>query len=331
MHGTYDVVSTNSKPSKKTELNLVLNSQVAQALTVIGDRWAFLIIRDLYLGARKFEELRKRSGAARGTLSLRLRNLIQNGIIYKKSYQNKPLRYEYRLTDKGLDLYPLVLVTWNWETKWGDSSDLPPKLVHNTCGKSISPNYCCSHCHVELKLHDVSFTTNKNAVSVKKIPPRFQRRSKTKNENHPDVDRRFFHVIDIIGDRWIGLIIASMYFGVRRFDDIVSAIDIATNILSNRLKVLLKVGVIVRKSYQNTPVRYEYRLSEKGQELYPTAITIHEWANKWLLDSSEQFLKLQHILCNTSLVPELLCSECEEPLRPRDITFNHEIKQYHTS
>ncbi len=104
----------NDKAKPAIDPGLILNSQVAQALTVIGDRWAFMVIRDVYLGVRQFEELRRRGNAARGTLTSRLKKLVQHGILYKNPYQTSPIRYEYRLTDKGLDLYPVVLTMWQW-------------------------------------------------------------------------------------------------------------------------------------------------------------------------------------------------------------------------
>lgn len=318
-----------AKSRRKVEPAVVLNSQVARALSVIGDRWAFLIIRDVYLGVRQFEELRKRTGAARGTLSSRLHGLVDNGILYRNPYQTAPLRYEYRLTDKGMDLYPLVLATWNWETKWGDGENLPPELIHTTCGNSLRPIYRCGHCCEEIALLGVTYEQGANSLSAKKIPPRFQRRSKSKEGSHPDVDRRFFHVVDVLGDRWTALVVACSYFGVTRFDDIVHSIGIATNILSDRLKVLLNVGVLVRKPYQENPIRYEYRLSEKGHELYPTAVAMHEWASKWLLSKGEQPLKLRHRKCDKPLKPEIVCNHCEKELVPGEVMFQHSFEQQH--
>ena len=306
---------------------MVLNSPVARTLEVIGDRWAFLIIRDVYLGVRQFEELRKRTGAARGTLSSRLRTLVKSGILYRNPYQRTPPRYEYRLTDKGFDLYPLVLATWNWETKWGDGENLPPELIHKTCGESLRPSYRCAHCHEEITLLGVTYSPGRAVLSTKKIPPRFQRRSKSKEDNHPDVDRRFFHAVDVLGDRWTGLVVACTYFGITRFDDIVQSIGIATNILSDRLKMLLNVGVVVRRPYQEKPVRYEYRLSEKGRELYPTAVAMHEWAKKWLMDGDDRPLKLRHRKCNKPLRPELVCNYCDKALKPGDVTFERDLEQ----
>ena len=301
--------------------NLILNSQVAQALTVIGDRWAFLIIRDIYQGVRQFEELRRLSGAARGTLTSRLKSLVKSGILYKNPYRDSPVRYEYRLTDKGLDLYPVVLTVWSWETKWGEGEHIPPELHHKICGQSMFPLFRCRHCHVPLKIHDVSFTAGRNVAIAKRVPPRFQRRSKSRDTADSNVDQRFFHYLDIIGDRWTALVVAAAFFGLQRYDDILNSIGIATNILSDRLKLLVRVGVLERRPYQNKPVRYEYHLSDKGRDLYDSTVAMHEWANRWLIGKGEQPLKLHHKLCGNQFESELVCSECNQTLVASDVAY----------
>jgi len=310
---------------KKLDPNLILNSQVAQALTVIGDRWAFMIIRDVYLGVRQFEELRRRSDAARGTLTSRLKRLVQHGILYKNPYQNSPVRYEYRLTDKGLDLYPIVLTMWAWETKWGQGRYLPPELIHNDCGQSLRPLFRCRSCHLEIMPQDVVFTPGRSASLAKKVPARFQRRSKSKDENKRSEES--FTIFSVIGDRWTSLVIAAAFFGLQRYDEIVSSIGIATNILADRLKVLVNVGVLVRRPYQERPVRYEYHLSDKGRDLYANTVAMHEWANRWLIDKGKEPLRLRHAPCNKPFRSELVCSACEKPLKAADVSYDRELRQ----
>ncbi len=301
---------------------LVLNSQVAAALAVIGDRWAILILRDVYLGIRQFEDLRKNTGAARGTLSSRLRKLVENGILYRKPYQGTPLRYEYRLTDKGLGLYPLVLLAWRWETTWGDREDLPLELTHRLCGRCMRPSYRCRHCDEEIDVNAVTVAVRPGRGPARKVPPRSQRRSRAIDDSDPDVDRRFFHVSGVLGDRWTALTVTAAFLGVRRFDDFANAIGIATNILSDRLKTLLAVDVLQREPYQENPIRYEYRLSRKGQDLYPLIVALHEWADRWLVGDREQLQILKHSICNKRLAPAMVCGACDAPLRPGDVSFD---------
>ncbi|MEJ2604322.1 MAG: helix-turn-helix domain-containing protein [Gammaproteobacteria bacterium] len=309
---------------KPVEQDLILTSQVAQALAVIGDRWAMLIIRDVFLGFRRFEDLRQRSGAARGTLASRLKRLVDNGILYKNPYQLSPPRHEYRLTDKGLDLYPILLAIWRWDTEWGDDKELPPALIHAPCGKSMKPVFVCRECGEPINLYDVRFIAGEADSKAAPVPPRFQRRSKGRGKSEDAADERFFHTLDIIGDRWTGLVTAAAYFGLSRYDDIARGIGIATNILSDRLKLLVRHGVMERRAYQKRPVRYEYRLTQKGMDLYLVAVTMHEWANRWILDRDRRPLRLMHKPCGEPMVTRAVCSECGEGLRAEDVSFDRD-------
>ena len=108
---------------------------VARTVSVIGDRWTLLILRDCFLRVRRFEEFQARLGVTRPILASRLRKLVKDFVLAKVPYQERPLRYEYRLTQKGLDLYPIVMSI----VHWGD--------VH-MAGKKGRP---LLHQHVELR------------------------------------------------------------------------------------------------------------------------------------------------------------------------------------
>ncbi|WP_405221472.1 winged helix-turn-helix transcriptional regulator [Lentisalinibacter sediminis] len=310
--------------SGKAEQDLILNSQVAQALAVIGDRWAMLVIRDVFLGFRRFEDLRHRSGAARGTLASRLKRLVENGILYRNPYQMSPPRYEYRLTDKGLDLYPVILSVWNWDTRWGFGGESHPELVHKHCGHAMQAEFRCSACAEPITMYSVRFEPGAPDSKGAAVPARFQRRSKKDSKSSQAADQRFFHTLDVIGDRWTGLVTAAAYFGLRRYDDIAKGIGIATNILSDRLKLLVHHGIMERKAYQKRPVRYEYRLTEKGMDLYLVALTMHEWANRWIVAPDRRPLELIHRPCGEPLVSAMVCSECGEALKPEDVDFDRD-------
>jgi len=300
---------------------LILDSQVARGLAVIGDRWAYVIIRDICLGVRRFEDFRRRNDIVRGTLSARLKSLVDSGILHRHAYQETPQRFEYRLTPKGLDLYPVILMAWEWETKWGRGAFLPPALVHRSCGKSMRPRLRCAECHRDIAPHDVRYAAGNSARPAHKVPPRFQRRSKSRPARGDADESSSFTILDVVGDRWTALVIAAAFFGVRRYDDIAESIGIATNILADRLKLLVDVGVLERLPYQERPLRHEYRLSAMGKDLYAHTVAIHEWADRWLLGPGESPLKLEHLPCGSPLVSEVVCSECGEVLQPQDVSY----------
>lgn len=304
---------------------LIPKSQVAQALSVLGDRWAFMVIRDVYLGRRRFEELRKQSGAARGTLASRLKRLVKHGILRRVPYQASPLRHEYRLTDKGLHLYPIVVTMWAWETKWGAGRFLPPELIHEVCGESMRPLFRCRHCRRAAMPRDFVFAAGPNAAFADKIPARFQRRSKASDDN--GVRGEDFSIFSIIGDRWTSLVIAAAFFGLQRYDDILASIGIATNILADRLKLLVAAGVLARKPYQERPLRFEYQLTDKGRDLFAMTVAMHEWANRWLIEPGREPLRLRHKLCGRWFAGELVCSACDGPVRPADVSYDREPRR----
>ena len=294
----------------------------------MGDRWAFMIIRDAFLGIRHFEEFRRRNNIARGTLTSRLKSLVANEILYKHPYQTSPTRYEYRLTEKGLDMYPILLMSWDWETRWGRAHLVPAELIHARCGKSMRPLLRCDHCHEPIRPQDVRFTPGKTLRPALKIPPRHQRRSKTSTES---ADGSKVTLLDIIGDRWTSLVLAAAFFGLQRFDDISAAIGIATNILADRLKLLVSTGVLDRVPYQDKPVRHEYHLSAMGRDLYPRSLATHEWANRWLIADSEEPLLLHHKPCGALLHTSAVCNQCNEPVEVNEVSFGGDANQEEAS
>ena len=215
----------------------------------------------------------------------------------------------------------MVLMIWSWDHHWGKRSYLPQNLVHTTCGKQMVPVYRCVECKTKLVPQDVSFAAGDNFEAADRIPPRYQRRFKSAREKSGDMSKEDVTALDCVGDRWTSLVLAAEFFGLKRFDDIASAIGIATNILSDRLRLHVRTGVLDRVPYRERPVRYEYRLSKKGRALYPQTIAIHEWANRWLIEPGREPLLLTHLPCDTLLHGEVVCSECEQVLDPHEVSY----------
>ena len=128
-----------------------MECSVARTLDTIGDRWSLLILRDAFYGVRRFEDFREDLGVARNILTDRLQKLVLHGVLDRVQYEAKPPRFEYRLTDKGRDLLPVVLTMMRWGNKWTqDAEDYPVTLTHTTCGHDTEPVVTCSHCGEEL-------------------------------------------------------------------------------------------------------------------------------------------------------------------------------------
>lgn len=122
---------------------------IARALAVVGDRWTVLILRELFLGARRFDDFQAQTGISTHLLSTRLKRLEDDGIIARRQYSERPPRHEYRLTDKGLDLYPLLLSLKAWGEKWGGlkrGAEPALRIVHRHCGRETGLELSCPSC-----------------------------------------------------------------------------------------------------------------------------------------------------------------------------------------
>jgi len=114
---------------------------------VIGDRWTLMILRDCFLGVRRFEAFQERLGISRTIIADRLKHLTQEGVLRRVPYQENPTRYEYRLTDKGLDLHPVIMAVVHWGDRHYARDAGPPLLHrHKTCGCDFHPVQTCSEC-----------------------------------------------------------------------------------------------------------------------------------------------------------------------------------------
>ncbi|RYE55419.1 MAG: transcriptional regulator [Sphingobacteriales bacterium] len=130
---------------------------IARALSVVGDRWTMLIMRNAFLGIRRFDDFQVNLGVTRHLLSDRLKRLVEEDILTKVPYQDRQQRFEYRLTEKGRELYPVILSLVKWGDKWMDQGlGAPLNYIHQSCGKSFVPLLVCSECHEEVTTRNVT-------------------------------------------------------------------------------------------------------------------------------------------------------------------------------
>ena len=133
-----------------------MRCSLARGLELIGDWWSPLIIRDLFLGVCRFDELVEDLGLSRNLLASRLKRLVENGIVEKSAYRQSPPRYDYRLSPAGRDLVPAILALTAWGDRWARPKEGSPMLfVHATCGHRFSPLVACSACGAKIRAEAV--------------------------------------------------------------------------------------------------------------------------------------------------------------------------------
>ncbi len=134
-----------------------LDCTIARTLSVVGDRWTLLILRDVFLGMRRFEQFQSDLDISRHRLADRLAKLVKHGVLQRERYQQRPARFEYRLTEKGLELYGVIVTL----AEWGDRHMAGPKgppveRVHRACGHATTLHLTCDHCGDPVTARDMT-------------------------------------------------------------------------------------------------------------------------------------------------------------------------------
>ncbi len=119
---------------------------IARTLDVVGEKWALLAVREVFLGNRKFDEMVYRTGAPRDTLAARLRTLVATGVLERRQYSEHPARFEYHLTAAGRDLYPVIVTLMRWGDQYLAGDGGPPMILQHRCGHQLTAQVVCEAC-----------------------------------------------------------------------------------------------------------------------------------------------------------------------------------------
>jgi DNA-binding HxlR family transcriptional regulator len=132
-----------------------MDCSVAQCLEVVGDRWSLLIVRDAFLGTSRFDAFQRHLGISRNILNQRLAKLVAQGVLERRAYSERPRRCEYKLTDKGRDLWPVITTMRQWGDRHAMPDGPPIEIVDTRCGGVAHVDMVCSACHHEIGPRDV--------------------------------------------------------------------------------------------------------------------------------------------------------------------------------
>jgi DNA-binding HxlR family transcriptional regulator len=126
------------------------NCTIGRAMDILGEKWALVVLREIFLGVRRFDDMRVRTGIPRQVLTNRLATLVEHGLLRRVPYQDPGARVrdEYRLTDKGFDLYPVLVALREWGDRYLADPEGPPLLtVHRDCGETVGVTLRCAAGH----------------------------------------------------------------------------------------------------------------------------------------------------------------------------------------
>jgi DNA-binding HxlR family transcriptional regulator len=313
--------STRRSRAKPVRVIHERNCSVGRTVAILSDSWAFLVLRECYFNATRFETFQAALGIPRATLAQRLRDLAAGRLLRRVQYSQRPKRFEYRLTQMGIELYPVMLALLAFGDKWLKKTAKPPiYLVHNLCGEICRPMVACSHCKEEVDNKNVTYRNGPGAGITPVIDAKRNRRPSDPAVLDRGRPSSVAQTLKVIGDRWSFMVIREAFFGARRFDDLQNKLGIAPNILTDRLDRLVAEGIFVRRKYQDLPERYEYPLTEKGKDLHGPLIAMLRWGDDWLARGKPPLI-LKHNECGHDFNPTVVCNHCREPLRAQEMSY----------
>ena len=143
---------------------------IARTLDIVGEKWALLAVREVFLGNRRFDEMVHRTGAPRDTLAARLRTLVGAGILERRRYNEHPARFEYHLTDAGRDLYPVIVTLMRWGDQYLAGEAGPPLLLQHHCGHQLTAQVICQSCGEPLRARDTTPLPATDALPASALP-----------------------------------------------------------------------------------------------------------------------------------------------------------------
>jgi DNA-binding HxlR family transcriptional regulator len=146
------------------------NCSIAGALELVGERWTLLILRDAFLGTRRFDDFQHSLGVARNVLQSRLQRLVDEGVMRRVRYQERPERFEYRLTRKGVDLWPILVSLMKWGDKYTAPNGPPVVLRHIGCGGELDDRRICAACGALVEAHESQAELGPGALPTQARP-----------------------------------------------------------------------------------------------------------------------------------------------------------------
>lgn len=285
---------------------------VAVTLGLIGDEWTLLILRHaLSDGFTRYNEWLERLPISHAVLTNRLSRLVDTGLLTRWAYQDRPLRYAYRLTRRGRETWPILLSIWSWELTWvPEQSALLPRMVHAACGSAFEPVLTCRACDRPAAARDVTGGFGPSGSWQRSVPAAATRR-RANGASAPGAGH-FPVTMALIGNRWSAALLGAAFLGARRFTDFAQRLGAPQNTVADRLRTFSELGVL-------EPVPDGYRLTAKGRAFFPIVMCAVDWGQRWFRSPEGPALEYRHGGCGAPFTPRLTCDRCRHPIRAGEI------------
>lgn len=284
----------------------------------LGDVWGFLILREAFFGARRFGDFAAALKISRARLSERLSHFVEADILEKRPGADGASRQEYRLTQKGIAIYPIALAMIDWAIAWRQSRSVA-RLVHRPCGAPLRIGNVCRSCGDPVHRDHVAWP---EVIPLDGEETGSNVRGWRRMASFDGVSARPDPAMDALkafGDRWSMLIVYGAQRGPFRFGDALAALGVSTNILSDRLKHLSDEGLLTRTKVGREAI---YRLTPAGEALMDCVLSIRSWAVDWESPGPGGWSLARHKTCGAHLLTDAVCKTCGQPVKANEIDFS---------
>ncbi|WP_298336229.1 winged helix-turn-helix transcriptional regulator [uncultured Erythrobacter sp.] len=288
------------------------------AVDALGDAWTFLITREAFFGAARFQDFCDRLNISRARLTERLKHLIETGIFERHQYNEAPPRFEYRFTAKGRAVYPIALSMIAWGEEWR-SEPGASKLIHKACGKPLSIRTVCTNCRQQIRSQDLVWP--RIGALKRSTPGTGSVRGWRKMASFDDISDRPDPAVDMlkaVGDRWSMLIVYGALQTQFRFRDAQKTLGVADTILSDRLKHLARQGILQRTHSSKNAA---YRATDAGLAILDPVLVMRTWALDWAPKADKPWAELVHKPCGADVRTVCVCGHCQIEIDPRDVSY----------
>ena len=291
-------------------------SSIRAALDIVADRWTLMMLRELFSGTETWRDLTQALTISPTTLKRRLDQLTKAEIINREQLSGRK-QVKYRLTDRGIDLFPFLMAAREWQLDWDARPEANVSQWLHSCGKPMRCKAYCEHCREPLLTADIKLVDQNLVITGTKTDSRRYRQPASESSNLiADRNPERPKIIDILGESRTTLIMAALLRGINRFDDIQRFTNLPPATVSNRLRRIQLLDLGHTRLYQENPDRVLYEPNAAGKDLLIVSLQLMQWSNKWLQSSLQKPTTARHHLCGHTLGSVMHCKHCLE-----EVTF----------
>lgn len=303
-----------SRPDKFAPPGCERDSEISDTLQILVDPWRFLIIREAFFGAERFNEFAARLGMPRATLTKALTSLVSGGLLESVSLGSGGSWKRYVLTDSGRDLFPALLGLMWYGDKWLWDGIPPLALFHEPSRTWFSPLLVWEHDRSPLNPRSVKFEIDPGYWRARDEPLartyRMDRARQARGLRPCSMER----TLALVGDRWTFMIFQEFFHGNSRFDEFSHNLGIASNVLASRLENLVSHGFLEKQGDGGA-----YRLTPKGRDTYCPMVLLKTWGDRWLRQGRGTTSRFVSVSTGETTRAIVIVPATGEPVAPADV------------